>query len=203
MFTGTAVRFLIVIQYVMLVAFARSTSTSQSICGAPGTGEIGTTFHSTCHCCGQLKVNHFCVAFAATVPVNCTPTVIVFLLSLPSKHRIASLDIGGRGAEVSDVDPVGDVLIGRAFDLDFPPDLRSARSDAGRNHCPDHMPMSGPVESEPPSSLPGGHRSCELDADEMIRLKRRRNELPEVRTVSNPLGRRTPRRVLLQRTCGS
>src|SRR3989449_7480342 len=197
MFTGTAVRFLIVIQYVMLVAFARSASTSQSICGAPGTGEVGTTFHSTCHCCGQLKVNHFCVAFAATVPVNCTPTVIAFLLSLPSKHRIASLDIGGRGADVSDVDPIGDVFIGRAFNLNFPPDLRSARSDAGRNHGPDHMPMSGPVKSEPPAGPSRGDRSFELDAHEVIRLGRRGDELPEAWNGFHPLGQTTaPGRLL-------
>src|SRR6266478_3822568 len=171
MFTGTAVRFLIVIQYVMLVAFARSTSTSQSICGAPGTGEVGTTFHSTCHCCGQLKVNHFCVAFAATVPVNCTPTVIAFLLSLPSKHRIASLDIGGCGADVSDVDPIGDVFIGRAFNLDFPPDLRSARSDTGRRLGRDPIPMGARGATAPQANHSFGVHSTGTDADEVIRLE--------------------------------
>src|SRR5262245_16352049 len=64
------VRFLIVIQYVIVVAVARSTATSHSICGAPMTGVVETTVHTTSQLAGQLNVNHRRELFPETDPVN-------------------------------------------------------------------------------------------------------------------------------------
>jgi hypothetical protein len=65
---------------VIAVADARCTSTSHSICGAPGAGVVGTTVHTTFQSGGHEWVNHRPLAFAATVPVNCTPTRMALLL---------------------------------------------------------------------------------------------------------------------------
>ncbi len=70
-------RFFIVIQYVQLVPFARSTETVHSICGAPERGVVGTTYQMMCLVAGQLKVNQRLVSLAARLPVNWVPVVMV------------------------------------------------------------------------------------------------------------------------------
>lgn len=77
--TGLAVRFLIVIQYVQLVPFARSTETLHSICGAPERGVVGTTYQMMCLVAGQLNVNQRLVSLAARLPVNWVPVVMVVI----------------------------------------------------------------------------------------------------------------------------
>src|SRR4030095_3443306 len=161
----------------MYELLARSTATCQSPSGAPTLGDVGTTYQTTCHVAGQLKVNQRRVALAGIVPVNCTPTRIMSsserqcLRHLPSEHGEPRLDVDRDRSKVGDADPIGDELVGRALHLYLPLDLRPAGPWAGRNHCPHDVPMRGPTECEPAVCLVRGDRPCELHAPPGLRLQ--------------------------------
>src|ERR1700738_1452277 len=81
MLIALPVTFRMVIQYVKLVLEARSTATSHSTWGAPTTGEVETTVHTTCQATGQPNVNHRRDEPAGTEPVNCVPTTMTISFS--------------------------------------------------------------------------------------------------------------------------